>query len=783
MTNISSLKTYAIAETTNGNDFSYKLSPMQQSMLFNSISTQQAGLDIEQAICSLHENLNVSALMRAWQRVVERYEILRSYFSWEGLNEPVQTLHGQVELPFEHQNWCALSSSEQQDRLIAYIRDDRQRGFDIKKAPLMRLALLQLSDTEYKLACTFHNILLDNRSFAILCKQVFTFYEAFCQGQDLELPISQPYRHYIEWLQEQDLSKAETFWKETLRGFDAPTPLVVELAPNQRQSQQAGHGEEEIQLSEVVTSKLLVLAQDHALTTTTLIQGAWALILSRYSGEEDVVFGGVRECRPSALEGAESMLGLFINILPVRVSVSADVPVLTWLKQLQAAWISLEDYEQTPLAKVLEWSDIPRGTSLFESILFVENYEINSVLQGESSNCTNQEFQLIKQTTFPLTIYANFRKNLLLKIEYDRQRFDGAIINRMLGHLATSIESMVANPHQEITQLPMLTNWEQQQLWQWNETQANYGQDKCVHKLFEEQVEKTPDAVAALKSAIASSLHQDRQLTYQELNARANQLAHHLQQLGIKPDVFAAICIERSLEMAIAVLAILKAGGAYVPLDPAYPKERLAFMLADTQAPVILTQTHLVQSLPEHQARVICLDADWQSISQNSTTNPESSVTPDNLTYAIYTSGSTGKPKGVALEHRALSNLISWQLQNSKLTGEARTLQFASLSFDVSFQEMFSTWCAGGTLVFISEEIRRDAPRLLQFINNEKIERLFLPFIALQHIAEAADTYAIAPQSISEVVTAGEQLQINRYIAGFFKQLKNWALHNGAMNH
>lgn len=298
----------------------------------------------------------------------------------------------------------------------------------------------------------------------------------------------------------------------------------------------------------------------------------------------------------------------------------------------------------------------------------------------------------------------------------------------------------------------------------------NIGNIFCIHQLFEAQVEQTPEAIAVV--------FEDEQLTYRELNQRANQLAHYLLGLGVRPEVLVGICLERSLNLVVGLLAILKAGGAYVPLDPAYPKERLAFMLADTQAPVVLTQAHLVEGLPAHQARVVCLDADWEAISRHSTANPASGATLDNLTYVIYTSGSTGKPKGVALEHRSLSNLILWQLQNSTLSRGARTLQFASLSFDVSFQEIFSTWCAGGTLVLISEEVRRDTFRLLQFINKEKIERLFLPCIALQHLAEAADTYRIVPEALCEVVTAGEQLQISRYISNFFKHLKNCTLYN-----
>ena len=529
----------------------------------------------------------------------------------------------------------------------------------------------------------------------------------------------------------------------------------------------------EIRLSSSVTAALNSLIQEQQLTLNTLLQGVWALLLSRCSGSEDVVFGSICNSRSPNIEKTEPAVGLFINTLPLRVIVTPEMPAIDWLKQLQNQWNALQEYSNVPLAKTQEWSDISRSSALFESLLVVEKCQFNSALQSLGGNWKNREFQVLEQTSFPLTVYAYGGDELLLKIAGDRQRFDENAITRMLGHLQTLLESIAANPQQKISKLSMLTAAEIAQFQAWNQTEANYPDDKCVHQLFEAQVERSPDAIAAVFP------HNSRQqLTYRELNSRSNQLAHYLQQLGVGADVLVAICMERSLEMAIAVLGILKTGAAYVPIDPAYPKERLTFMLADTRTPVILTQSHLVSGLPEHQARTVCLDANWQEIANYSTENPASIVSPDNLTYTIYTSGSTGKPKGVLLPHRALVNLIAWQLQNSTLEDAAKTLQFASLSFDVSFQEMFCTWCAGGTLVFITEEMRRDARSLLQLIDTEKIQRLFLPFIALQHLAEAADSYQLVPKSLREVVTAGEQLQVNRYIVSFFQQLENCTLHN-----
>ncbi|MDJ0737526.1 MAG: amino acid adenylation domain-containing protein, partial [Nostocaceae cyanobacterium] len=294
--------------------------------------------------------------------------------------------------------------------------------------------------------------------------------------------------------------------------------------------------------------------------------------------------------------------------------------------------------------------------------------------------------------------------------------------------------------------------------------------DKCVHQLFEEQVKKTPDEVAVL--------FEQEQLTYQELNSQANKLAHYLQSMGVSPDVLVGICLQRSVEMVVGVLGILKAGGAYVPIDPAYPIDRIAYMLENSQASVLLTQKNLLPRLPKSQAKIICLDPKCGVVSQENDFKPNCSVSRENLAYVIYTSGSTGKPKGVAMKHLALTNLILWQLENTTVSPKAKTLQFAPISFDVSFQEIFSTWCGGGTLVLISEEVRRDPVALLHLLREKQIERLFLPFVALQQLAQTTQTLGLIPTSLREVITAGEQLQITRVIASFFSQLKDCSLHN-----
>lgn len=310
---------------------SYLLSPMQQGMLFHSLHERQAGVDIEQMVCTLPERLDVEPFIQAWQQVSDRHPILRTRFQWDGLQEPSQTVQQSVSLPLVQQDWRGLSGAEQLDRHTAYLQSDRQHGFDLTCAPLMRLALFRLADAEYRLIWTFHHILLDGRSFPLLLQEVFDRYEALCQGQILTLAAPRPYRDYIEWLQQQDTWAAKDFWQRLLKGFSTPTPLL----PTQASSQlldRSEHGEAEIRLSTALTTALQSLAKQQSITPNTIVQGAWALLLSRYSGEADVVFGATRACRRSALAGTESMIGLLINTLPVRVQVPADAALLPCFK-------------------------------------------------------------------------------------------------------------------------------------------------------------------------------------------------------------------------------------------------------------------------------------------------------------------------------------------------------------------------------------------------------------------------------------------------------------------
>ena len=582
-------------------DAAFPLSPMQQGMLFHSLYNPRSGVNVEQIVGTLHHPLDASVFRQAWEKTVERHPILRASFHWEGLKTPMQEIHSDVKLPFEMEDWRSLSEDARKQKLDAYLKAGRCRGFVLNDAPLMRLALFHCGEDDFQFVWTFYHAVLDGRSFAAVLNDVFAFYDAILQKSDLELPPPRPFRDYIEWLCQQDFSRSEPFWRDQLKGFHAPTPFVVDRPASADANRTVEYGEASTRLSLEATNKLRELSTTHGLGLATIVYGAWALLLGRYSGEEDVLFGSTRACRQTSIEGAESIAGIFINTVPFRANINPDAPALDWLKKLREQQNQIRLHENTPLLDIQKWSELPVGAQLFDSILIFDRATLDTALRSQGGDWEKRHFRAIDQTNFPLTVFGYAEPELSLKMEFDESRFEPAVIERMLGHLQTLLEVIAANPNGRLSALPMLTAAERRQLLtDWNQTQAAYPRELCVHEVFEAQAARTPDEIALV--------FEEEQLTWSELNFRADQLAGHLQKLGVGPDVLTGICVERSLDMVIGMLGILKAGGAYVPLDPTYPHERLEWMISDSKMPVLLTHTHLLSQLPEHSARVVCLD-------------------------------------------------------------------------------------------------------------------------------------------------------------------------------
>jgi amino acid adenylation domain-containing protein len=690
----------------------YQLSPMQQGMLFHSLYSPGTGTYFEQSLFTIKGDFDVSAFDQAWQSVVDRHPILRTSFLWEDLEKPLQIVHRRLTLKIEKEDWRELESDEREQKFATFIAEDRRRGFDLGIAPLMRLGLIRFEDDEYKFLFSRHHILLDRWSRALLLNDFYSFYEALARKEQPLLNEPRPYSDYIGWLAvQQDTGSAEQFWRTSLAGFSEPTKFAVDRKSDQPVTEGEQYADRRMRLSAEATEKLQVFARQQRLTLNTIAQGAWALLLNRYSGVDDVVFGVTVAGRPASLPGVESMVGLFVNTLPQRVRVPRTAPVLSWLKELQEKQSELGQYEYSSLLDIQGWSDVPRSEPLFESIFVFENLPVASSFEAGSvagSEAGSSGFQMLSDrgigsiTDYPITVLVMPGTQLTVQIVFDRARFDETTIDRMLGHLAIVMEGLPAYSEQRLEDVPLLTVSERQQLLvEWNETQVDYQKDRCLHDLIGMQAAETPDHVALVSET--------ERLTYAELNQRANQLAHHLKQLGVGPEVLVGVFMERSVEMIVSLLGILKAGGAYVPLDPTYPQERLRFTFQDARLTVVLTQERLAESLPQSEARVVCVDREWPEIEKKNSTNPDSEARAANLAYLIYTSGSTGKPKGVGIVHGSVMAFVDWARRTFSAEELSGVLASTSICFDLSVFEMFVPLCCGGKVILAEDALQLPA--------------------------------------------------------------------------
>ncbi|HEX5885426.1 MAG TPA: condensation domain-containing protein, partial [Pyrinomonadaceae bacterium] len=430
----------------------YPLSPLQQGILFHSLYDNSSSMYVSHLSCALSGDLDITAFKQAWRRVVDRHAVLRTMFVWEGQSKPLQVIRQHVDSPWIDHDWLHYSAAEQKERLEIYLETDRKRSFDFLHAPLMRLTLIRMNEDSYHFIWSHHHLLMDGWSAMTITREVFALYEAFARGEELQLPQALTYRDYITWLHQQDLEEAKSFWRQTLAGFTSPTPVGgLTSSPAGRKYQVQRRS-----LSVDLTRDLETLGQEHQLTMNTLLQGAWGLLLSRHSGRDDVLFGGTVSGRPAALLGAEDVVGLFINTLPVRVQMKKGVALLPWLKSLQEQQLEARQYEYTPLVELHGWSDVPRHLPLFESIFVFENYPVEVSFGERSRRLRISEVKFDIEVNYPLAFVIKPGAALTLEMIYDRVRFDKAYIDTMLRHVETLLGSMVANPGALLDELEFL---------------------------------------------------------------------------------------------------------------------------------------------------------------------------------------------------------------------------------------------------------------------------------------------------------------------------------------
>jgi len=744
----------------------YPLAPLQEGILFHHMLGDAAeDVYVISTVLSLGSRERLTELAAALQAVIDRHDILRSAILWEELPQPVQVVHRHATLPVS-----TLQLAGQGDVLgqleQALVRQPQR--LDLRRAPLMRLQTIEGAPGERCYAVLqMHHIIADGASM----KSVIAETVAHLEGTADRLSEPVPYRkHVAQALAYARSGEAEKFFRARLGDLsEATTPFgIVDVHVQERRAVEQ-HREE---LDQEISRRLRAQARRSGVSAATLFHAAWALVVARTSGREDVVFGSVLLGRMHGT-GSHRAVGMFINTLPLRLQLS-DITAQELIEHTQRELIALLAHEQASLAVAQRCTNIGGSASLFTSLL---NYR-HQLTDARARWSSASGVELVAsqaRTSYPMTMSIDdlgeaFRLTAQTDGRVDPRRLV-AFLQVAMGGLIDALERALHTPALAV---PVLSAQERRVLETFNDTGAPYAREKLIHELFEEQVAVRSNAVAVI--------HDDRVLTYAELNRRANRLARYLRAQGVGRDAVVGICLERSPEMVVALLAILKAGAAYMPLDPSYPAERLQWMVEDACPQLILSQRTLAAGLPVKQATVLTLldaiDPELCACSDDDLPSAQIGLTAQDLAYVIYTSGSTGRPKGTAMPHRAMINLLQWHKRAFAGREQARVLQFAALSFDVAFQETFSTLCAGGTLVLIDEWMRRDPYALAELLVRQRVERLFVPPLVLQSLAEDCVTGDRRLADLQDVITAGEQLRIGPEIVSFFEAAPNCRLHN-----
>src|SRR5208282_3949992 len=705
----------------------FRLSPQQRHLW----SLQQAGDELPyRAQCAIliEGSLNLRVLRAALRDVSDRYEILRTTFRCpHGTKIPLQEVNEEIAPWIEEYNLSTWDTSRQEAKIESLFQEAGRIPFDLANGPVLRISLLTLAADRHMLLVNVPSLCADAASLRILVREISRRYSAFVRCQEPSGDPSQ-YADLAEWennlLESEETREGKKHWREA----EALALRVPKLSFEKRPSARAAF-EPRLLASAVnpeLPPKIRKLVAKYEASASAFFLACWQILLWRLAGESDFVAGAA--CDGRTYEGLQEALGLFAKTLPVHCRLEEQLRFSEVLERTNGSAREAVEWQE-----YFSFEQLPRLDSEIEPWRF---FPVAFEFQDAEANHTEGDtiFSIQKQYScfdrFKLKLSCVQRSGLLVaELHYDSSFFWAEDVDRLAQEFRTLLESACANPESPIADLDIVSPNEQRQLLvEFNDRRTDCSKSKCVHELFAERARQQPENVALV--------FQNRRLTYAQLEARANQLAYHLQGLGVGPEVPVAICMDRSLEMVVGILGILKAGGAYVPLDPEYPKERVAYAIDDVHAQVLLTQKTLRDSMPELGIEVVCVDSDWETIARHGENTPQANATAENLAYVIYTSGSTGQPKGVMVEHGGLTNAINWIVETLELSPSDRCILKTPITFDAAGRELFATLLAGGTLIVAEPGGHRDSRYLADIIRGERISILHCVPSLLQLLVE-----------------------------------------------
>jgi amino acid adenylation domain-containing protein len=725
------------------------------------------------AAVRLKGRLSITALEQSINEIVRRHEVLRTTFAAAG-GPPVQVVAPAMKLTLREEDLRGLSEAESHGEIDRRAAEEARRPFDLSRGPLLRVTLLSLGEQDRVMLVVMHHIICDGWSKAVFIREVGALYEAFSNQQPSPLPALPiqyaDFAHWQrQWLRGEGLAEQLSYWKQQLAG---KLPSLEIFTDHPRPPVESYRGAvERFVMSEPLTARLNELSHKQEATLFMTLLAGLKVLLLRYTGQDDILIGSPIANRTHS--ETEDLIGFFVNTLVLRTDLGGNPPFKELLGRVKDVSLNAYVHQHMPFERLVEELHPERDMSrnpIFQVMFALQNAPTEP-MQLKGLKLAVMEVDTGATPFDFMLLLTEEGEGLKGSFEYNTDLFEASTIKRLIQHFCRLMEGVVTNPQTPIGSLPLLSDQERRQLLvEWNGTKKEYDVGRCVHQWFESQVEHTPGDTALIFAG--------GQLSYSQVNRRANQLAHYLRRLGVGPEVLVGICVERSADMVIGLLAVLKAGGAGIALDPTYPIDRLAYIIEDAPASVLLIHQSLSKFLPDGRAVKVCLERCREEIAQQREDNPASRAVPDNLMYAIYTSGSTGMPKGIGISHAAFMNLLHWQYDHPRLSRVARTIQASTFGFCVSFQEIFSALCSGSALVLVSEETRRNIEALADYLKHSGVERLHLPFASLKHLAEVCSDRNEVPATLREIITAGEQLQVTQSIRKMFDLLKGCSLHN-----
>jgi amino acid adenylation domain-containing protein/non-ribosomal peptide synthase protein (TIGR01720 family) len=680
----------------------YSLSPVQESMIFHHVYSPDSAVMVEQTIFSVKAKLDVEAFRKVWQTILNRHDSLRASFEWDDLGEPIQIIHNEINIPYEVFDWRNRGAHDSNHEVKRFLEDDRKKGFNLKEPPLMRISIIMLDDEDYRIIWTHHHLLLDGWCLNILLQEISALYENFTSNKTNLLEAVVPFKQYIEWLNKQDMLEAEKFWRENLKDFKNPIILNDYIANKATlKEDELAYGNVNLEMTDAVVEGLSNLAKKYKVTLNTLMHGAWAILLNRYSGEEDIVFGSTSSGRPVELENSEKIVGCIMNTMPIRIDVNQSEGLSSYFQDVQLRSAKTRRFDYTPLSIIRKCSEVSRESALYdlyESVIVFENYPFKGNLASSLGGLKIKHSAVEEQMDYPITLYFNMQPKLTLNVLFYKKYYDEKTMNQIVSSFSHILDELIGDEAETVGDLHIMPSHEYKKIvYDWNQTEMVYPKASCYYDLFEEQVVKHGDNIAVQQG--------DNKLSYRELNIISNKLANRLSKMGVGPDVLVGIYIEKSVEMISSILAVLKAGGAFIPIDSDYPIDRIDAMMEDSKASILITTKERGSDSLQSMETILYLDEAWDLIEKESDKRPVLKMTPQNLAYVIFTSGSSGRPKGVLMSHEAVvSHTIDIREQYA-LEPQDGVLQFSSISFDISLEQIFTTLASGANLILRDKEV------------------------------------------------------------------------------